>query len=355
MVALSLIKSQVERVQLDQLGQSLPIGLWLPNGKRLTEYTLHSYTGGMDLTLGHLEDNNKTHKRRLNRIYSEFLAEVVKSIGGYELPQLCQMLDVNTFHLFEQMYLPDILSLLLNVRLVSYGSRIDINGMCPCPEQRILRAGQGLQASHDLRSVIVKKLPDSFKELPHFDVLLSNGITVTLEPPRFYQADDLKQDDSPTFLKLLFLCSQITDEIFDPLNLDDVCLLKKAAEWLELFGPDRDIEMDCQHPKCPLGGGIEWTSRLVIGETYEDFYASLLSAPRSDEEIGGTERYFNELGFFLSTGQDAPTKSVMEVRTYTPTSREQITNKLIEFYKSQEDARKEAESKAKSKSHSRRV
>jgi hypothetical protein len=361
MVALSAIKRVCEQHELGDLGQELPVGVWLPNGKRLTEFTLYPYNGQHDLDLGALEDNNRNHKRRTNRIYSEFMTKTVKSIGGYELAELTRMFDVNPFHFMEQLYLPDMLCLILHTRLMGYGKDIGINGYCACELQRLLKAGDGQQGYHDLTSVIIYKLPDTFKEPPQFELQLIDGWldddgnrhkTVVLEPPRFEDILDLQDKSRPRWQRLLYVCSvtpKFCDRIFGTLTLDDIAKLRRSVQWLEQFGPDRKIEMDCAYERCPVANP-EWDSELVLGENYEDFYCSLLCAPRTKDEPGGTEDYFNQLGFFWSIGPDAPTKSVKEVRDFSPLSREQITERLVEFHKEQERRNKEAQSKAKSQS-----
>jgi hypothetical protein len=361
MVALSAIKQICEQIELGDLGQELPVGLWLPNGKRVTEFTLHPYNGQHDLDLGILEDNNRTHKRRTNRIYSEFMTKAVKSIGGYEITELSQMFDLNPFHFMERLYLPDMLCLILNTRLAGYGKDFGIHSYCVCELQRLLKAGDGQQGYHDLTSVIVYKLPDTFTELPQFELELIDGWlddegntckTVILEPPRFEDILRLQDKTRVRWQRLLYVCSVTpkfsdTDRLFATLSLDDISKLRRSIHWLEQFGPERRIEMDCAYEKCPASNP-EWESELVLGENYEGFYSSLLCAPRTKDEPGGTEDYFNQLGFFWSIGPDAPTKSVREVREFSPSSRESITERLVEFHKEQERRNKEAQSKAKS-------
>jgi hypothetical protein len=328
--------------------------------KRFVDYTFYSYTGVNDLELGDLEDVNKNHKYRINRIYSKLLSLMVESIDNYQLKEICQMLDTTPVRLFESMYLADVLSMLLNLRLFSYGSEIGLNGICPCAEQHQLRAGQQGQGYHDLNSIVIRRVHESIANPFPLTAELVDGVevdgnlikTIEFEPLRFEQLRELKElQEYPLHIRLLYLCStnpKFNDALYDRLSLDDIDILRKASLLLERFGPNRDIEMDCAWDKCPHGG-MEWKSRLILGENYEEFYAGLMCAPRMHADIGGTRAYFDEISFFWSTGQDAPSKDLDAILTKTPLSRDNITEKLKEFYASQKKAHDEAMAKSKRK------
>jgi hypothetical protein len=361
MIALS--RDIFQDIELGELGQTLPFGL-VVDGRLLKEYTLLTYVGEHDLKLGSLEDASKEGPTRINRIYSKLLALMVETIGNYEIKEICHRLnDISPVQLFEQMYLADALSMVLNLRLVSYGSEVGINSYCPCPQQHLIKADDPGQSHHLLESIIIRKLSDNCLNAFPLTVELADGIEIDgqlikiieFEPPRFGHIPQLKDKALPRDIKLLYLCSvkpKFCDELYDQLSMDDIDILREATKLLERFGPNRDIEMDCQWSKCPYGS-MEWKSRLVLGENYEDFYTSLMCAPRMKAEPGGTREYFDEIGFFWATGERAPAKSLDEVLGKTPISRENITKKLINYYEEINRQEKEAMSKSKSKSSSK--
>ncbi len=349
---------QYQDIEISELGQRLPIGIFLPNGDRLTEYSLRPYTGHHDILLGRLEDENADHPNRINRIFTHFLPELVASIGGYSLQELLPLFPgMSMMNFFGEMYLADILSIILNARWKAYGGDIALSLYCPCPQRVKIEGGKDGLPCHDLTTVVVRSLADNGK-MPIFSLTIDGsnygGIPLTrvfMEPPRFHHILKLKETIYPPDLTMLFSVASVeigdlylpfNSQMYKVLRLKDLNILHEAVKYLH-FGPDRTIEMDC--PQCKLS----WKNWLHYGEMYETFYTSLFSPPRSKNQVGGAEELLNEVSFFLTTGSDAPFSSPTEVLNLTPSSRDFWVRKLSDMYTKQKEEMDKAKSKSKSR------
>src|SRR5919199_5095271 len=93
-----------EVLELGQLGQTLPLGIWTPDGERLRDFTLERVIGRHELILGELEDANYDRSDKYNRIVSQFLPEVLMEIGGYPLKDLAALLGTSVSKMLANMY-----------------------------------------------------------------------------------------------------------------------------------------------------------------------------------------------------------------------------------------------------------
>lgn len=322
-------------VDFDKSLYILPLGIWLPNGERLREFTLKTYISRHDLELGRLEDRYRDQPFAIRQIYGQFLPQIIDSVGGYTWEQLGEIFQTSTLRIIEQCYLVDVIVMALTVRYISYGSELGLVGTCPCSEEVKIVGGENT-GYHDLGSIVLRELPGHINDLPQFQVEVGDR-TFILEPPRFTQIPELANSELPLDIRLTLACSQPRIN-YEDLTIDEIDRIRAAIRCI-YFGPDRGIDQDC--PQC----GMEWISYLEYGRDYEKFYLSLLRAPRLKDEPGSTEQYLNKIMYFLNTGSDAPKINIYDV---TPSSRDFFTEELGEFYKQQEKKMKQSSAKSSS-------
>lgn|GEM_PF-3933160 len=327
-----------EILELEQLGQTLPLGVWMPNGDRLRDFTLARFIGRHELILGELEDANRTRPDKYNRVITQFLPEILLEIGGYPLKDLAAQFGLSVSKFIASMHLADILVIVLNVRAIGMSPLVPLTGECPCEERFKIRGGENT-AAHDMMSVEVRVLPDGEDYPPIVRVELADGIllgdvridVVHLSPYRFGQVPAITNPE--TALDLVFL-GQFTDppikgQLYRGASSRDIKRIISRMSQL-IYGPERKVPMDC--PRC----GLEWDIPLAYGMGYEYFYLSLLSAPRESEEIGSTAEYFNKIAKFLTFGEQAPFSSLQEVLNLTPRDRGWWVKEVSESYEKQQ-------------------
>ncbi len=326
--------------ELGEVGPVLPIGIYLPSGERVRDFSFGKFTGNHEVKLGDLEDELKDDDFRFNRLYSRFLPTIIESIGGYTMMELSEILHSSPQRIIQGMYVADIISLIINIRFKAYGNEISISGVCPCPEQYKIR---GEEEPHDLGSLLIRSYEG--KTPPEIRVPLIRPIpeldTVILKPLTFERMPISLREDLPVDIARIIACSNLTEETYNLLCREDIHTLKQKIAHCH-FGPERKIEMEC--PACMLN----WDYDLPFGGYYEQFYLSLLSPPRT-KNYKSVSNYLNEIAFFLTMGESAPFKSVQDVFDLTPVNRDWWVNKLSETYKKQKEEMDKASSKAKSK------
>ncbi|NJR24969.1 MAG: hypothetical protein HC786_23810 [Richelia sp. CSU_2_1] len=180
----------LDDVPFSELGENLPTGLFF-EGQRLRSYTLHPYTGEMEVSLERLF---QTRKQGADKVYStlrQFLPRAIKDIGGLPLERF----DSDPRRTIDRMDLGDIFSIVLGIRYAYQGKGdIAITGQCPRCDTVNEDRGDDSQPYHDLGTVSVK----CYRHLPQeplFDIVLKDGFTVTgehilklrMRPLRFYQ------------------------------------------------------------------------------------------------------------------------------------------------------------------------
>lgn len=337
-----------EILELGQLGKTLPLGIWTPEGERLREFTLERLVGRHELILGELEDANWDAKDKYNRIFTQFLPEVLLEIGGYPLKDLAALFKTSVSKLLANMFVSDILTILLNIRVTGMTPLVPLTGECPCEEQFKIRGGENT-AAHDMTSVEMRVLPEGDYS-PILRVELDDGIpfgdvridVVHLHPYRFGQVPQLMHPEIALDLTLLGALTDppIKGRLYRSASPRDI---KKLISRLPqvFYGPERKVPMDC--PKC----GLEWQIPLGYGRGYEYFYFSLLSAPRESEEAGSTAEYFNKIAKFLTFGEQAPFSSLQEVLSLTPRDRNWWIKEISETYERQQKEMEKSQSKAR--------
>lgn len=340
---LSALTPPYEDRELGELSFKLPLGVWLPNGVRLTDFAVGEYKGQQDLDLGRLEDRYAEHPQGLSKIYQEFLPTIITNVGGYSWQDLAHQFNCSPSQVINNFYIADVIALALSVRLCSYGSELALSGRCPCDEAFKIRGGENT-GCHDLNSIVMRIYPYHYTEFPRFQVVVAER-ELFLEPAKFGQLDDISDGQLPLDTRLLLCCSspRLSETEYGDLDIEIIDKLQVASKCLH-YGPDKGIEQDC--PQC----GLEWTSYLEYGRDYEQFYLSLLSAPRSHNRPGATEEYLNRVTYFLSKGEQAPRQNALEL---SPSSREWWVKTLSDDYKKQEQQLKQQQAQSRAKSRKR--
>lgn len=274
---------KVEKFEIQDLGNKLPIGLFHPEtGERLTDFVLNPYKTKYDRQLGALLNAPKV---KLGTVLGNFLPVMVKSIGGYELADLAKAYNVSPSKLVEGMYLADVLTLVLGIRLESQGTEIGMTAQCPaCGEKNEDDPKKG-RPYHDLSTIEVK-IVENLPCKPMVEVTLEDGweifddkiTTVVMRPLRLFQIDEIAKPGSgnPVDINLLYsmVCAlpQAThlgtveeqlrrrggifgDDLYDELTMGDLKRLRRALDVIQP-GPDMNTEMICH--RC----GHEWAAAL---------------------------------------------------------------------------------------------
>lgn len=126
--------ARVKEVELQELGHTLPIGVWL-EGERQTNVTLRELTGDDEAVLRR-HQKNASGEKAINYI-AEFLSRAVTHIGDHTLAEVAVSLghssggkaDVKRF--LKGMYLGDVLTLAAIVKVETSGSAVAMAGDCP--------------------------------------------------------------------------------------------------------------------------------------------------------------------------------------------------------------------------------
>ena len=337
-----------EILELGELGQTLPLGIWTPDGERLTDFTLARFIGDHELILGELEDANRNRPDKYYRIFTQFLPEILLEIGGYPLRDLAALFKLSVSKFLAKMYLADILTILLNIRITGMTPLVPLTGQCPCEEQFEIRDGENT-AAHDMSSVEMRVLPNGDYS-PMLRVDLDDGIPVGdvridvihLHPYRFGQMLEVMYPETALDLALIGALTDppLKGQLYRAASPRDIKKILSRIPQI-FFGPERKVPMDC--PQC----GFEWEIPLGYGRGYEYFYLSLLSAPRESEETGSTSEYFNKVAKFLTFGEQAPYSSRQEVLKLTPSDRNWWVKEISETYERQQKELDKSQSQAK--------
>lgn len=287
--AIPLEKFKFDEIELENVGNTLPIGLFV-DGEWLNTFSLHPYKTGHDRILGQLL---KANRNKLVPVIGNFFPRVVAEIGGYPIDTLAEKMGTSPNRVFEGMVLGDILSLILAIRLQAQGWEIAMTGVCPnCNTKNEDNPDTGC---HDLRTTKVKLLRN-LNQKPIVEVVLKNGIDigeeepikrVLMQPLKLHQAEKIaKSNSTPEDLTMLYsMISAIPDvesyrnvrgqvfcdELYDELTKDDLSILRKALRSLQP-GPNMEIEMACR--AC----GYEWQEGLQWGRLREFLYLAADSA-----------------------------------------------------------------------------
>ena len=330
---------------LKSLGNKLPYGIWV-NGKRLRRFTIARYTGYQEVRLGELEDQLEGDRDYHELLLSEFLPEIILTFEGYPVAQVAEQLDIPVTHLFRQMYLADIVHLILCIRIRAYGNDLRLGGHCIC-DRKVPLGQNSNDTPHQIDSIQVRSY--ELDTPPVFTIVLSDR-SFTITPPRLSQLRELQDPQyADQSLNLLTLTEDGNMDYDTINNVHDMFTLSRCTDILK-GGAYDSIEMSC--PACDQ----EWSYELELGINYEAFFFSLLVAPRQIKEKGlngepdiyaSTEESLDEQSHILLFGEQAPLKSISEFFSLTPQQRDRHINKVVDSYKRQQDEMKKQSAQSK--------
>lgn len=261
---------------------TLPVGMFL-DGERLHRFTLHEYTGEMELAIGRLI---RSSPGKLVKILKEFLPMVIKDIGGYPLKDLAARTGAGSApRLIEGMFLGDVLMMVLAIRHHYQGTDIAITAKCPqCGTKNEDSPAKG-RPYHDLGTVEVT-IVEHLKQKLVAEVTLEDGIKVFdqickklhLQPLRFFEIEKLAKPDNfdPEDFTMVYTMvrgipeseeyrevrGQVIDqEMYVELlgSKADKRIMQRALRKLQP-GPDMAIALDCF--RCQN----EWQEALSWGD-----------------------------------------------------------------------------------------
>ncbi len=269
----------ITTVPLDQLGPTLPIGIFL-EGDRLNTFKLKPYKGKYDRILGEVLSRPKIN---LSDALQDFLPQILDEIGGVPIGDLAKKMSLSVSRLCSGLYLGDVLTILLAIRKAAQGSLIKMSGTCPACGT--LNEDKGTPASpfHDIAGLEVKVL-ENLTSLPIVEVLLQDGLQIGsdtvrcihMQPLRLHQFQTLTKPGSSAAYDIAMLYEMVTaipeseyyreargkifsDELYDELTMGDLGILRDAMDKLQLT-PDLEAEMACRN--C----GNEWEAALPWGQ-----------------------------------------------------------------------------------------
>lgn len=269
---------KVSTVPLEQLGDTLPIGVFL-EGDRLNSFKLKPYRTKFDRVLGEILSRPKVN---LVDALQNFLPQILEEIGGIPIADVAAKSSLSVSRLCSNLYLGDVLAILLSIRQQAQGTLIKMSATCPVCGT--LNEDRGTNASpfHDLRGLEIKVLENSQK--PVFNVQLEDGLkvgddlikSILMQPLKLYQFQSMMKQGSSEAYDIAMLYEMITaipeseyyrsasgrifsDELYDDLSMRDLEILRDAVEKLQLV-PDLTAEMTCRN--C----GNEWEAALPWGQ-----------------------------------------------------------------------------------------
>ncbi|MFQ3617433.1 MAG: hypothetical protein SNJ81_17355 [Cyanobacteriota bacterium] len=276
--AIPIDSLKVTTIPLEELGNTLPIGVFL-EGDRLNSFKLRPYKTKFDRILGEILSRPKVN---LVDALQNFLPQILEEIGGIPIADVASKLSVSVTRLCSGLYLGDALTILLSIRQQAQGTLIKMSAACPACGT--LNEDKGTPASpfHDLSGLEIKILEISQK--PVFEVRLEDGLTIgsdliksiLMQPLKLHQFQSLTKQGSSEAYDIAMLYEMVTaipeseyyrnasgkifsDELYDELTMRDLEILRDAVDKLQLT-PDLTAEMTCRN--C----GNEWDAALPWGQ-----------------------------------------------------------------------------------------
>jgi len=272
-----------DEVELGDLGNSLPVGVFTPDGDRLQEFTLLPYSGNHEIALGKLIEANTGREGTMKepmKVLREFLPHVIETIGGIPLKEVAQKFSTSPARFFEGMYLGDVTTLLLQVRLQAQGYEIAMAAECPkCGTVAKDDPDKGRPYS-DLSSLKIKTIP-FLPQKPVFEVTLPESFLVYGEPVTKLWLEPLKLNQLDKLLKSMSGKPKDLDQLqemvvglpeseafrnnkgrfFDESLYSALCMgadgrvsPNKNALYRAIGkivpGPKMEVPMDCINPQC---------------------------------------------------------------------------------------------------------
>jgi rubredoxin len=261
-------------VSLAELGQTLPIGIFIDN-ERATEFELNPYVTRFDRELAEMMGP----KTSMGKIFGNFFPRIVKSIGGFSPSDLAKKLSTSPARMFSSMYFGDVITILFRIRLAAVGENLALQAVCPnCGTENKDGEDTGY---HDLSTVEVDYYP-ILKSPLEVEINLEDGIDdgaghlikrVGMKPMKLFDLDELgKVPQAKLDISMLYrmvsslpdskIYSQVKgrpfgDELYDNLTPRDLQILRSAINKLQP-GPKLTIDMDCRNCGYTWSEAIPW-------------------------------------------------------------------------------------------------
>jgi hypothetical protein len=281
-----LASLKLETVRLDEMEYRLPIGIFRKDGSVVDSFELNEYTGSLELELSALSQRKK---RKTTEVLPQFLPSIVKSFGDIALKEFAKAEELSIADLFNNIYLADALTILLQLRVESYGPGIRLAGQCTnCGTKNV----DSEQNPSDLSSVEIKR---SSAKSSLYTVALKQGVTLfpgetgeeriealTLRPLRLrefakIQASNDSQIGLDYRLALMsvvgtptetdwakagsyngVMSQALVEDLFNRLKPGDRAIVLRAASKLSGLGPLMTSSMTCKNCGTEFDVAIPW-------------------------------------------------------------------------------------------------
>jgi len=314
----------------DSLGV-LPLGFYL-GGDRLRDITFKPYTTEFDLLLNEIKS---VESRGLYEILHLFLTEAIANISGYSLKELAAELGIPLRRIFAEMFLVDVLFIVLNLRIIASGEAITFSSVCPaCNYEQKDSVESGFYHQLGDLDIVSWESP-----IPLEIVVEVDAGTLLLKPSRFASYPQLSATPSSR-LELETLYSQCEPQLNDRsfqalgLNLRDRAKLFAASRRLGQIAPDIAVANLCRRCRAEWEVSLPW-------EGYEDFYSNLISPPPTS--------YLQELLVHITFGEQAPCKSISEAKQLPVKERDFWVSRISEIYGKQKEEMDKSSRKSKTR------
>lgn len=270
---------KVTTTRLDELGNKLPIGIFL-EGDRLNSFKLRPYRTKHDRVLGEILSRPKIN---VVEALQDFLPQILEEIGGIPVSELSSKLSLSVSRLCSSLYLGDALTILLAIRQAAQGTLIKMSANCPVCSTHNEDKGTPASPFHDLSGLEIP-IVEGLEQKPVFEIVLQDGLVVgnetvksiLMQPLKLHQFQALNRQNSNDAYDIAMLYEMVvgipeseyyrnvkgrifSDELYDELTMRDLEALRDAMDKLQLT-PNLTAEMSCRN--C----GNEWEAALPWGQ-----------------------------------------------------------------------------------------
>lgn len=278
--SLEQFEASLETVELEQLGEKLPIGVFLDD-ERLQDVTFAPLKTKHDRILGRLMSQPNAKQVQ---VICDFLPHVVEAIGGVPVDSLAKQLGyVSSSRFFQSLYLGDALTLVAMLKIRTSGDEVAMSARCPQCGYDNSDDSNGARHLHSINGLEVKTWKENLESKPILRLELKDGISrfgelikyMQLEPLKFYHLAKITEPGksrNALDIEMLYATvkkiehssyenvkgSVFSDELYDDLSLrNDLPLMRKALRTIEIM-PTFEGEMTCDSCGNEYKAAIAW-------------------------------------------------------------------------------------------------